>query len=245
MDFDLTRCFNCQEFVKCKFCSGCKLVPYCSKECQKEDWPNHKKDCKHIHPILGIIRKKVARLGKSVSKDRKGSAATTLVNIIANSAGYFRYIKVEEDQTDFELECVNDFGKYPIAHYPYSKGRRGLLINIPNDNIQFFTFVEPPIENDDKIEIVKNLINEVMDIEYISQITQIFIHHLFRMVNFETDNKREMYIFLIEKVLIHHQGEIYGDQKRKINKYRKQGKKGIIVVEPYYEFILDDKFVEL
>ncbi|CAI7658005.1 unnamed protein product [Penicillium glandicola] len=29
-------------------CGGCYLVVYCSKECQKEHWPTHKEDCKHI-----------------------------------------------------------------------------------------------------------------------------------------------------------------------------------------------------
>ena len=41
--------------VKCSFCSGtqnlsncgrCRKVKYCSKDCQKKDWKNHKSNCK-------------------------------------------------------------------------------------------------------------------------------------------------------------------------------------------------------
>lgn len=36
---------------KWKKCSWCKLAYYCNKECQLEDWPNHKKHCKKIRAI--------------------------------------------------------------------------------------------------------------------------------------------------------------------------------------------------
>jgi hypothetical protein len=46
----LVRCANCKkkeksqkEFQKC---SGCNSVYYCSKTCQKADWPHHKNICK-------------------------------------------------------------------------------------------------------------------------------------------------------------------------------------------------------
>ena len=31
-----------------KLCAPCSSVAYCSKECQKEDWPNHKAACKAL-----------------------------------------------------------------------------------------------------------------------------------------------------------------------------------------------------
>merc|ERR1712098_905000 len=48
----LVKCANCgtsekseKQFQKC---SRCGFVFYCSKACQKSDWPNHKQICKKI-----------------------------------------------------------------------------------------------------------------------------------------------------------------------------------------------------
>ena len=32
--------------LKLKICTGCNKVLYCSRECQKKDWKEHKKICK-------------------------------------------------------------------------------------------------------------------------------------------------------------------------------------------------------
>jgi hypothetical protein len=47
------RCGHCAKadtyaFDSLKMCGRCKVVCYCSSECQAADWPNHKKVCKHI-----------------------------------------------------------------------------------------------------------------------------------------------------------------------------------------------------
>jgi hypothetical protein len=34
--------------VGINICSSCKHIRYCSKECQREDWPNHKVLCKSL-----------------------------------------------------------------------------------------------------------------------------------------------------------------------------------------------------
>ena len=40
------RCFTCySKNEKNKKCSGCNLVYYCSKECQIQEWLEHKKIC--------------------------------------------------------------------------------------------------------------------------------------------------------------------------------------------------------
>ncbi|KAF8878364.1 hypothetical protein CPB84DRAFT_1688354, partial [Gymnopilus junonius] len=41
------NCMTCGKDAQSdlKVCSGCKVAKYCSKQCQKEDWKNHKKEC--------------------------------------------------------------------------------------------------------------------------------------------------------------------------------------------------------
>jgi hypothetical protein len=45
-----------------KLCSRCKIVSYCSRECQLKDWPDHKKHCK----VLAELRKDKARVSEIV-----------------------------------------------------------------------------------------------------------------------------------------------------------------------------------
>jgi hypothetical protein len=42
------QCFCCgKQEIKLQKCGKCEIVYYCSRECQKNDWKNHKKDCCH------------------------------------------------------------------------------------------------------------------------------------------------------------------------------------------------------
>ena len=42
----LSLCANCGNANNLKYCSACKVVHYCSPECQKNNWSSHKADCK-------------------------------------------------------------------------------------------------------------------------------------------------------------------------------------------------------
>ena len=54
---------------KLRNCSACSTVAYCGEECQREDWPNHKKNC-WVVPGPGY---KPKRLLKSVSVEEEPS----------------------------------------------------------------------------------------------------------------------------------------------------------------------------
>lgn len=54
-------CFTCQERkIKVFACSQCHAVEYCSRGCQRQDWPDHKQACSitarttHLQQISGI-----------------------------------------------------------------------------------------------------------------------------------------------------------------------------------------------
>jgi hypothetical protein len=56
------KCDDCWTIPKeaLKLCSRCKIVSYCSKECQMKDWPDHKKHCK----VLTELRKDKAKVSE-------------------------------------------------------------------------------------------------------------------------------------------------------------------------------------
>jgi MYND finger len=50
-NYDIKSCRKCSKMNdggKNMVCSRCKKVSYCSKQCQREDWPKHRKACKHL-----------------------------------------------------------------------------------------------------------------------------------------------------------------------------------------------------
>lgn len=44
-------CYYCETAgctTRLKLCAGCSVARYCSKGCQKKDWPDHRQDCHHL-----------------------------------------------------------------------------------------------------------------------------------------------------------------------------------------------------
>ena len=60
-----SRCFECLKFLSdpnevelkkdeidsLKKCTGCKIVEYCSKDCQKKNWSKHRACCNYIQKL--------------------------------------------------------------------------------------------------------------------------------------------------------------------------------------------------
>ena len=40
-----STCHTHGNMVKLKLCTGCSLVYYCNKDCQRKDWKHHKSTC--------------------------------------------------------------------------------------------------------------------------------------------------------------------------------------------------------
>lgn len=69
-DFKSGRnCFNCKKgtVVKMKACGDCRMAVYCSKECQRENWPDHKQKC----AFLSRMKIEMEQIAKNEVKTKK------------------------------------------------------------------------------------------------------------------------------------------------------------------------------
>jgi hypothetical protein len=48
-------------------CAGCDVTRYCSRQCQKEAWPEHKEECRRLQ----VEKKKKAAEEKAKKKEEK------------------------------------------------------------------------------------------------------------------------------------------------------------------------------
>ena len=49
-------CIRCLDYQYCMRCGLCRGPWYCSRHCQKDDWPRHKKEC-HIYMATECLKK--------------------------------------------------------------------------------------------------------------------------------------------------------------------------------------------
>ena len=57
-------CNGClkSENIELKTCSQCHIMKYCSETCQKENFPDHKKDCKKIKKLTDNVERLAGKL---------------------------------------------------------------------------------------------------------------------------------------------------------------------------------------
>ena len=64
---ELVLCASCGvaggDDIKLKKCTACYLVRYCSVKCQKDHWPNHKKECKKLRDEILFKQPESTHLG--------------------------------------------------------------------------------------------------------------------------------------------------------------------------------------
>jgi hypothetical protein len=57
--FPRRRCITCGkrfELIKPQECASCQSARYCSRDCQKENWPHHKPHCRILTAAKPILR---------------------------------------------------------------------------------------------------------------------------------------------------------------------------------------------
>ena len=91
----LYKCSNCKSQCyldkQYQSCGKCRSVYYCSKECQKKDWPAHKPECNEDTLELSLLLNSVVRIYCTEGGDTK-----CLTNILK----YFN-----QTNTDFMNKC--------------------------------------------------------------------------------------------------------------------------------------------
>ena len=100
-------------------CRGCGIAKYCSQECQKRAWPEHKKVCRDIKTVLQVIRLRPS----SDPRDLEGAlraAADPSVNqgVCARIAAHLDGLRAENKYVtlfDVGVLVKTDFSQ-PPAH---------------------------------------------------------------------------------------------------------------------------------
>ncbi|XP_046573155.1 uncharacterized protein LOC124281171 [Haliotis rubra] len=87
-DPELERCHRCKKRGDgMKKCARCKNVLYCSKSCQKEDWPQHKHDCITVDGVIKTKEFEKAEEESRRSSEAAGGPRMTPADLLAHMMG--------------------------------------------------------------------------------------------------------------------------------------------------------------
>ncbi|KAH9937669.1 uncharacterized protein B0H18DRAFT_971679 [Fomitopsis serialis] len=68
--YECSKCRRMLSKESIKMCSGCKTMGYCSKECQRADWKDHKPNCRGAQTgVPAPSRNPVIKVGERMAQD--------------------------------------------------------------------------------------------------------------------------------------------------------------------------------
>ena len=93
---NLYKCTKCKSPTKSKCTGGCTLTYYCSKRCQKKDWPKHKKICNKVQ----------------ISKDPSINEVATFEKLFAASTEDSSFMNFETFKKAAKAKLIKIWGIY-------------------------------------------------------------------------------------------------------------------------------------
>lgn len=137
MDSPIVVCHTCRLPKPSQKCSKCLGVYYCSRDCQRIDWPKHKKICaattsddsaKNRDALLGIMQnKKFMVLITAMAHYQGKKNSTRFIKCLFRPVGPEQCYECEIDWCDADSASVKKFipGTCSISmNYMYADGRR-------------------------------------------------------------------------------------------------------------------------
>ena len=115
---DRQTCFKCNKTVtgkkKLSKCNGCHAIPYCGRECQREDWPRHAWNCV---PVMvteipgkgrGLVAARDIKMGELIFTD-KPAIKLTFRGGIPTDPDFMQSFKAQIDK--LPIEAMSQFKK--------------------------------------------------------------------------------------------------------------------------------------
>jgi len=132
-----SKCAKCQKAVTdIQQCSGCKVIGYCSRDCQKAHWTDHKLLCKQISAIkekdLGFT-KVVTKAGQEGNGPSTGAKCQMhYVGKLVDGTVFDQSKKPGRDRPfEFQLGARQVIGGWDAGVATMTKGEQATLILAP------------------------------------------------------------------------------------------------------------------
>lgn len=153
-------CLNCNQYADTLFsCVRCHFATYCTKQCQRDDWKQHKVFCEKLSPKTPPMIKMMLHLEKA-----KHQSATSLVSqeeLRYISSLVYKHEVKQEPLTEKELATIHALSE----RFEYDPAKPSMAPADPEP----FDLNEVPSPCDDLLRKVLDLQLEIAEAQKVAQ----------------------------------------------------------------------------